>query len=165
MGNRKVNQSFFSNFRPSVVNLIKEYFAELERNDKTFDKISERRPSISDLQQAIDDNLYYLFVAYVISDNVPVGFVGTHFSYSTFYGSQAYISDLFVREESRGQNLGGKMIEFALKYLKENHNCTNNVLFTGPENEKYFDKLEAENVQIVEEFDHFVLPEMHFKNI
>ncbi|XP_075262640.1 uncharacterized protein LOC142354266 [Convolutriloba macropyga] len=148
-----------------ILQLFEQYFQHLERNDKTFNGIAENRPSVAEIQDAIKSNLYRLFTACDSSTKQPVGFLGLHFSYSTFNGCQAYISDVFVGEDHRGQNIGQILIEFALKTIKASHNCTNYILLVGADCKGYFEKLGAENVNIVEAFYQFVLPENYFKTV
>ena len=67
-----------------------------------------------------------------------IGFIGFHIiPYLILSGkTEGYISELFIREESRGKNIGGKLLDIVLKEAKEK-DCTRLHLINFKDMESY----------------------------
>lgn len=79
-----------------------------------------------------DDNTEFLIS--ISADGEPLGFVQQRYRYSLWLGRfEAYLEDIFVVENARGQRVGSRLMNLAVSQAKQ-RNCALIALYTNSDN-------------------------------
>ncbi len=96
----------------AILSLIKEL--------ALFEKAPEK--VINTVEQMKQEKDFFKSLVAEKEDGEIIGFALYYFVYYTWVGKSLYLDDLYVKEQYRGNKIGGKLLEKVIKFGKTN-NC------------------------------------------